>query len=689
MTEGTKKAPCGCCGGSSTAPGAAPGGINSQCYGFTSGVTPHWRIALDGYLTNTGQLFSSAQQHVNYVDNNGHVRELFFDGSTWHDNDLFDSPISAGELPSNWAASMNAIDGYPTDWNNQQHVNYIGAGDGHVHELFFDGSTWHDNDLFKLAGIATDSQGNNNTVGNNNTLEGYPTPWNQQQHVNYIGEDDHVHELFFDGSTWHDNDLFKLAGIPQASVAINSALDSYAGPDQQQHVNYIGQGGVVNELFFDGNSWHSNDLFELAGNIPGSFLGPIYNALNGYAGPNQQQHVNWVDGNGHVRELFFDGSTWHDNDLFKSPISAGELPSNAAANISTSALHGYAGPNQQQHVHYIGATDSHVHELFFDGSTWHDNDLFKLAGNPQAQVVAINSALYSYLGPETSLPILPPVVQQHVNYVTPDGHAHELVFDGSSWHDNDLSGNQVVIKNPVMTVLHPQIVPIYWDTAFAATPNLVTSMDQFLSDLATGDYWAGLSQYGVGTATVAPNVVINVKKFPTPNSQNPGVKWGPTQLQNWLVARLQDGTVTPTPDSSGKTVPVYLIFPPKDTAFVLPGATNFCGYHQHGKFGATTSLDPDNLVWATVPSYNTSDFVGDSNSSCGCVSHELSEAFSNPTGLGWYTSNGCEIGDLCEATPTIPCCITVPYTVSGRTYRVEKYWSNLDKGCITEHVAGL
>ena len=96
------------------------------------------------------------------------------------------------------------IDGYATAttfFNNQQHVNFIGT-DNHVHELFFDGTSWHDNDLTHLAHAQFDP-------APGSALDGYQTPG--QQHVNYIGTDNHVHELFFDGTSWHDNNLTAAA----------------------------------------------------------------------------------------------------------------------------------------------------------------------------------------------------------------------------------------------------------------------------------------------------------------------------------------------------------------------------------------------------------------------------------------------------------------------------------------------
>jgi hypothetical protein len=147
------------------------------------------------------------------------------------------------------------LDGYATDWNEQQHVNYIGT-DGHVHELFYDGSHWHHNDLSGLAGSSV-------SVADNNVLDGYATNWNEQQHVNYIGTDGHVHELFYDGSHWHDNDLTNLARSSTSAVNY-STLDGYPTDwNEQQHVNYLASDGGVHELYYDGSHWHDNDLSEL------------------------------------------------------------------------------------------------------------------------------------------------------------------------------------------------------------------------------------------------------------------------------------------------------------------------------------------------------------------------------------------------------------------------------------------
>ena len=90
-------------------------------------------------------------------------------------------------------------------------------------------------------------------------LHGY---WgtDSSQHVNFIGSDGHVHELYIHpGAGWVDNDLtnFAKAVVP----APGTALDGYWGSDSSQHVNFIGSDGHVHELYIHpGAGWVDNDL---------------------------------------------------------------------------------------------------------------------------------------------------------------------------------------------------------------------------------------------------------------------------------------------------------------------------------------------------------------------------------------------------------------------------------------------
>ena len=296
------------------------------------------RRVVDGYATTFNN-----QQHVNFVGADNHVHELYYANNNWHLNDL----TQVAGAPD--AAAASAIDGYQTSYNNQQHVNFVGP-DGHVHELYYDGA-WHHNDLTQLAGAPPAALGN--------VLDSYETAFNNQQHVNFVGADNHVHELYYDGA-WRHNDLTQITGAP--AVAAGGRTDGYVTTsNRQQQVNFVGTDNHVHELYYDG-AWRHNDLTQITG-APAAAAG---SAIDGYQTAfNNQQHVNFVGADNHVHELYYDGA-WHHNDLTQI--------TRAPAVAAGGAIDGYVTTfNSQQHVNFVGA-DNHVHELYYDGA-WHHNDL--------------------------------------------------------------------------------------------------------------------------------------------------------------------------------------------------------------------------------------------------------------------------------------------------------------------------
>jgi hypothetical protein len=122
------------------------------------------------------------------------------------------------------------------------------------------------------------------------------------------------------------------------------------------------------------------------------------------------QHVVFWGRDSHVHELWWNGS-WHHHDLTNAI--------NAPSCVSRPA--GYILGNTQ-HVVYIGE-DSHVHELWWDGA-WHHNDLTNASGG----VPNATGNAFGYILGNT----------QHVVYTGKDAHVHELWWNGS-WHHNDLT----------------------------------------------------------------------------------------------------------------------------------------------------------------------------------------------------------------------------------------------------------
>src|SRR5678815_4473038 len=78
-------------------------------------------------------------QHIVFRGTDGHVHELYNNGSFWNNNDL---TAGGSGLPADDASGDPA--GYTV--GNTQHIVFRSA-DGHVHELYNNGVFWNNNDL--------------------------------------------------------------------------------------------------------------------------------------------------------------------------------------------------------------------------------------------------------------------------------------------------------------------------------------------------------------------------------------------------------------------------------------------------------------------------------------------------------------------------------------------------------------
>jgi hypothetical protein len=263
-------------------------------------------------------------------------------------------------------------------------------------------------------------------------LDGYKTS-NNNEHVNYIGADNHVHELVYTDQ-WASNDLTQITGAPDA--APGSALAGYQTSNNNELVTFIGADNHVYELVYT-NHWASNDLTQITGApdaAPGS-------ALAGYQTSNNNEHVIFIGvipgtTDNHVYELVHTNHWEPANDLTGKTGAPDAAPG--------SALAGYQTSNNNEHVIFIG-TDGHVHELVYTNHWEPANDLTGKTGAPNA---APGSALAGY---QTSNN------HEHVIFIGTDGHVHELVYT-NNWGLTDL--NNVVLANLTQTISSAHLSPI-------------------------------------------------------------------------------------------------------------------------------------------------------------------------------------------------------------------------------------
>ncbi|KAK5313537.1 hypothetical protein LTR93_010841 [Exophiala xenobiotica] len=220
------------------------------------------------------------------------------------------------------------------------------------------------------------------------------------------------------GSTVTQSLSFTWQGTPAVP---ESALTAYWGSDSSQHIIYTDFDGHVHELYIHSGPTGGvdNDLTAMSGGTPAApppvylrsgHSGPLFGraSLSAYWGSDNSQHVNFVDAQGDIHELY---------------IHPGAPPG---------VVDSYWGSDNSQHVNFIDSS-AHVHELYIHpgAAGWVDYDLTVVSkGGSPAQ---FRSGLDSYWGSDNS---------QHVNYISVDGHVRELYIKprAAGWVEYDLSG---------------------------------------------------------------------------------------------------------------------------------------------------------------------------------------------------------------------------------------------------------
>jgi hypothetical protein len=275
------------------------------------------------------------------------------------------------------------------------------------------------------------------------------------QHVISLDLVGNVHELYWSGWRWKDNNLTALASMrcgaefcysePAAQAALTSPLHGYEkASDHSQHINFIDSSGDVHELFANGNGWVDNNLTALSlahENRFGNLLQPIPvalpNALHGYwMHSDDSLHVNFIDSTGHVHELYSDGAGWTDNDLTLA-TQRSILPGCPACSVFPagpgSSLAGYwRQSDDTQHVFFTDIWGN-LHELYSDDRLhWKDTNLtWRSRVSWGGARASWGSALdaYSVLSDNT----------QHINFLDDGYHVHDMLWDGTAWSDFDIS----------------------------------------------------------------------------------------------------------------------------------------------------------------------------------------------------------------------------------------------------------
>ena len=236
-------------------------GGDGQLYELYCSASDDWHVknlrseadGADVATTANGYIWATqGSQHVVYqgLRFDGHVHELYYTSDDgWNSNDL----TNAGHAP----LTLSQPFGFETHFDGAQRVAYQGR-DRHVHLLSNSGNGWHDQDLSALTGAplcAADA-----------APTGYSFENQRTGHVLTRTDDGHILEYWSDASGWHWGDLTAAAGAPAAS---DGDVHGYVFSGQgTQHVDYVGTDGHIHELWWSTAGWHHNDLTASTGGAP-------------------------------------------------------------------------------------------------------------------------------------------------------------------------------------------------------------------------------------------------------------------------------------------------------------------------------------------------------------------------------------------------------------------------------------
>lgn len=190
-------------------------------------------------------------QRVVYQGRDGHIHQLAETGGAWRHEDLTALTGSPACAPDAAPA------GYGYDARQSAHV-VVRTVDGHLLEYREHRGEWEWEDLT----LATRSP----AASDAEMVCGYVLAAEPTQHVDFVGGDGHVHELWRGDGAWQHSDLTAAAGAPPAQATTQPA--SYAAEDgpgrPTQHVLFVGTDAYVHELWWAAPDWHYTEVTSAA-----------------------------------------------------------------------------------------------------------------------------------------------------------------------------------------------------------------------------------------------------------------------------------------------------------------------------------------------------------------------------------------------------------------------------------------
>ena len=161
--------------------------------------TPEFFSPLAGYAYE-----KAGTEHIHYIAADLSIRELAYISGSWVGNNL-SVRTNAPPVRTVDGHAVSPLVAYASEFENTQHVIYIGINNGDLQELYHpSGGRWSNTNL---QSVGTPHM-------NGTPLAGYSFESERTHHVIYIDFNSNVHELYRSGDTWG-------SGVVSGSIPIS------------------------------------------------------------------------------------------------------------------------------------------------------------------------------------------------------------------------------------------------------------------------------------------------------------------------------------------------------------------------------------------------------------------------------------------------------------------------------------
>jgi hypothetical protein len=297
----------------------------------------------------------NSRPEVYYTGGDSHVHQIYWDSVTgWHQFDVG----GFTNAPNN-SSGFRTVDTLMDTVTGRPEI-YYATSTGDLEQLYWDSvNGWQAADITTLTGGP--GPGANGAVTTLiDTVTHAPEIW-------FVGTDMHIHQTAWNTTTgWHNFDISAAAGSVNAPLGggISVLVDSLTGNRLEAY--YIGGDQHIHQLYFTGTSWGTADITTATEAEPTEVAGPITAKIDSFTG---QLEIYYVDDNLDIRQLSWTSSQgWNSFDVsnFTGAPTAAPLTSLSSLNDTVSG----------EFEIYFTADDAHLHQLSWSSTNgWRHFDV--------------------------------------------------------------------------------------------------------------------------------------------------------------------------------------------------------------------------------------------------------------------------------------------------------------------------